>query len=165
MLLKHLYLKKIPKCHRVGSPGRREYPCLPAEWWLGHISEKGPWNELDQLPQCTDKTGGQGRKDLGCRSEQDGQPELGPLSRPRGAQSPKQASHPDRQTHQERAVSRCLFWPGRAGLGVDSRAMSNAEERAREWAEGAEEGGGRRKRRVRVTLAFLLGWPFPASRL
>lgn len=41
LLLKHQYLKKAPKCHRVGSPGRREYPCLPSEWWLGCISEKG----------------------------------------------------------------------------------------------------------------------------
>lgn len=40
-------------------------------------------------------------------------------------------------------MSHCLLWPGRAGPGLGSRAMSKSEERVREWAElrGQREGG------------------------
>lgn len=59
--------------------GRRGHSLLPAGWWLGYISVKRPWDELGRLPQFTDKTWDQRRRDhLRCHSEQDRQPDLVP---------------------------------------------------------------------------------------
>lgn len=67
-------------------------------------------------------------------------------------------------------MSHGLFWPGRAGPGLGSRAMSKSEESPREWTEcerteGGREGGCRRKGQVHVGSCLLPGRPFPAPQL